>query len=86
MSKVYDYYNQHNSEDPCCPSVMETSNCECGQSEPIKVDMPGFEGTWDALDDITIEHLFLLSHLYYLCIYQQYANQHLSYYYNFDIF
>ncbi len=38
------------------------------------------------LDDITIEHLFLLSHLYYLCIYQQYANQHLSYYYNFDIF
>ena len=36
MSKVYDYYNQHNSEDPCCPSVMETSDCECGQSEPTE--------------------------------------------------
>ena len=30
MSKVYDYYNQHNSEDPCCEGDM-TDNCDCGK-------------------------------------------------------
>ena len=56
MGKVFGYFNeQGNNEEPCCVPVMETGRCACGSSEPTKVDIPGFEGTWDALDDITTE-------------------------------
>ena len=41
MSKVFDHYNEleqlHGPQD----------------AEPTKQDMPGFEGTWKALDDLT---------------------------------
>jgi len=41
MSKVFEHYNEleqlHGSQDP----------------EPTKKDMPGFEGTWKALDELT---------------------------------
>ena len=34
MSKVFECLSElHGSDDPCCPSVMEKGNCECGPSD-----------------------------------------------------
>ena len=56
MSKVFEYFNESNKGDePCCVSIMETGECNCGEVEPTKEDMPGFEGTWNGLNEITTQ-------------------------------
>ena len=53
MSKVLEYFNESNEGDePCCVSITETGKCNCGEVEPTKEDMPGFEGTWNRLEEL----------------------------------
>ena len=34
MSKVSEYFNNSlNGDEPCCSSIMEKGNCECGPSD-----------------------------------------------------
>jgi len=51
MSKVYNYYSE--GEEPCCPSIMETSNCACGldpneeSTEPSDAELLDIEANID---------------------------------------
>tara|TARA_Y100000296_G_C4939672_1_gene140809 strand:- start:307 stop:468 length:162 start_codon:yes stop_codon:yes gene_type:complete len=52
MSKVFEYFNEFNEGDePCCEGDVN-NNCTCGEVEPTKEDIPGFEGTWNGLEEL----------------------------------
>jgi|3_EtaG_2_1085321.scaffolds.fasta_scaffold83297_3 hypothetical protein len=58
MSKIFDYYNQQNNEEPCCVPVMETGRCACGQLDPNDepTDSELEEIEWE-IDNLGIEDL-----------------------------
>ncbi len=49
MSKVGEYFNELSGEEPCCPSIMEKSICECGPSDEELAEIES------NLDDISWE-------------------------------
>ena len=47
MSKVNDHFNELPGEEPCCPSIMEKSICECGPSDEELMEI---ESKIDSID------------------------------------
>ena len=46
MSKVFEYFSESiENGGPCCPSVMETGQCNCG--EPSNDELAEIENTLD---------------------------------------